>query len=150
PDRERDWIHDASVDLEKALLKRMDLRAVYRSMLAKCFFLTGHFHDAAKQYGSLVQTDPSLHVYKSLALTYRRADEPQKAQKVLDDCAAKFPDEKGIFLTKGEIQAQETDVDGLVDSIRKEFDRNPELEKDWKLSALLALAETHGGAKMSA
>src|SRR5439155_12855377 len=53
PDRERDWIHDTSVDLEKALLRRMDLPSVYRSILAKCFFMTGHSHDAARQYESL-------------------------------------------------------------------------------------------------
>src|SRR5207247_3208534 len=35
PDREREWLHDASVDLEKALRKRTDLPSAYRSILAR-------------------------------------------------------------------------------------------------------------------
>ena len=142
-DRDREWLEYASVDLKSALEKKPDFPSSYRSILARSYLLTGHFHDAAKQYEQLIKLEPgsSESVYQSLVLSYRRAGESQRAKEVLEECAQRFPGQ-GHHLRKAEIQAKEADYEGARKSIRKEFENNPDLDRDWKLSALLGLAET--------
>ena len=142
-DQDQEWLEHASVDLKSALEKKPDFPSGYRSILAGSYLLTGHFHDAAKQYERLIELEPcsSESVYQSLALSYLQAGEPQRAIEVLEECAQRFPGQ-GHHLRKAEIQAKEADYEGAKKSIRKEFENNPDLDRDWKLSALLGLAET--------
>ena len=142
-DQDHEWLEHASVDLKSALEKKPDFPSGYRSILAGSYLLTGHFYDAAKQYERLIKLEPSSSesVYQSLALSYLQAGEPQRAIEVLEECAQRFPGQ-GHHLRKAEIQAKEADYEGAKESIRKEFTNNPDLDRDWKLSALLGLAET--------
>ena len=59
----RDWFHDASVDLEKALRSRTDLPSAYRSMLAKSLFLAGQDFPAV---------EPAVHQRLSVNSRYHR------------------------------------------------------------------------------
>jgi hypothetical protein len=73
-DTDRQWLREASLDLENALERKLDLPAACRSVLARSYFLTGRFPDAANQYQRLIESDPSIEGYQSLALAHRRAD----------------------------------------------------------------------------
>lgn len=146
-DRDRAWLRDASVDLESALEKRSDLPTAYRSILARSYFLTGHFHDAAIQYKCLLRTHPSVGAYQSLALSYRRAEEPEKAKEVLERCAATFPNEKGIHKEIAEIQKQEGNHEAAYQSLCKEVEIDPDLERELRVAIALALGKVKDDAE---
>jgi len=140
---------DAANDLQKAFLSLGDLPYPYRAMLARCHYCIGHFHDAAEQYNALSQSQgqsgqprADRRLFASLSLSYRQAGETERAKQILQRWAREFPGEKGVYLQLAELEARGADYQAVVEYLRKEMDRNPAVDTDWKLSALLALGTT--------
>jgi hypothetical protein len=44
-----------------------------------------------------------------------------------------FPDEKRVYMQLAKLEAQAGNYQGVVECIRKETDRNPAVDADWKL-----------------
>jgi len=146
---ELDVIRDAANDLEKAVSKRVDLSPAYWSILARCYFLAGRFHDAAKQYQKILDSRVDfsvpklrLKVYESLVTSYGAAHNTQKQIAALGKWAEEFPDERGIHLRIASMHAQEKDLPACAEALRKEEERNPQVAEDPFLSALLVAGET--------
>ena len=153
-DSDRALLLDAANDLQKAFLAPAALPYPYRAALGRCHYCTGHFHDAAEQYSALLQTQgqlgqPKAHrkLFASLSLSYRQAGETERAKEALDRWAREFPDEKGVCLQLAELEAQSANYRGVVEYLRKEMDRNPTADEDWRVSALLALGSTQEASK---
>ena len=145
---ERDRISDAANDIDKGLTKRPYLSPVYRSMLAACYFVTGNFWNAAKNYEQVLVYSKSkifaselikIEMFKCIANSYRLAGETEKAKDALEQCAGEFPAAKGIYKELAAIQAQAADYRSAYESLDKERDRNPAFGEDWMVSTLLAL-----------
>lgn len=141
-----DLLRDASNDLEKALNKRPKLSRLYGPMLARCYFLTGRLYDAVMIYEkSLTEWTADVirrRIYESLRFVYRESHLPEKTIELLERWAGEFPDEKGIHMQIAELQAQLGNLEAVPLSLRKEVDRNPEADRDWRITTLLALGET--------
>lgn len=129
-------------DLESALARAPGLFVGYRAMLAKCYFAVADYHNAARHYEIILTTNPSDLLYRSLAACQRLAGDPGGARKTLLECLEKFPNEKGIHLQIAELESQEGRPDKVTEEIRKEMAVDPEVDQDWRISALLALGET--------
>ena len=145
---ERDRISDAANDFDKGLSKRPDLSPAYRSMLAACYFATGDFWNAAKNYEQVLVDRNSkifdtefikIAMYKRIAASYHLADETEKARDALERCADEFPSAAGIYKELAKFQAQATDYRSAYDSLSKERERDPDFGEDWLVSTLLAL-----------
>jgi tetratricopeptide (TPR) repeat protein len=153
-DSDRALLLDAGNDLQKAFLAPAALPYPYRAVLGRCHYCTGHFHDAAEQYSALLQTQgqlgqPKAHrkLFASLSLSYRQAGETERAKEILEQWAREFPGEKGIYLQLAELEARSANYHRIDECLRKEIERNPAVEEDWKLSALLALATTRDSSR---
>jgi tetratricopeptide (TPR) repeat protein len=145
---------DSANDLQKALLALPDLPYVYRALVGRCHYCTGHFHDAAEQYSALLRTQGQLgqpkasrRLFASLSLSYRQAGETDHAKEILEGWAREFPDEKGVYLQLAELEALGTNYHRIAEYLRKEIEKNPAMEEDWRLSALLVLGATHDTSK---
>ena len=135
---------DAANDLDKGLTNRADIRwPAYCSMLAGCYFATGDFDNAAKNYEqALVGCERDFRqclIYQSIATSYQQAGDTEKAKDALKQCADKFPNAKGIYKELARIQAQETDYHSAYESLTKELERDPTFGEDWLVSTALAL-----------
>jgi tetratricopeptide (TPR) repeat protein len=145
-----DTLRDASNDLEKALNKRPKLSPLYGPMLARCYFSTGRLHDAAVIYEQAltewamdgIRQGIRQWIYESLRTIYQESRLPEKTIELLERWAAEFPDEKGIHMQIAELQAQLANMEAVPISVRKEVERNPEADRDWRITTLLALGET--------
>ena len=140
-ERDQEWLEYASVDLNSALEKQSDFPSSYRSILARSYFLTGRFQDAAKQYERLIELAPGSSVnklYESLALSCRRAGEPHKAIECLQKCPQRYA---GVHKKIAEIQAQEGDYLKAYESLRRHVEINPQTDKDLGTDIALALGE---------
>jgi tetratricopeptide (TPR) repeat protein len=141
-----DTLRDASNDLEKALSKRPELSPLYGPMLARCYFSTGRLHDAAVIYEQALtewaKGGIRQWIYESLKMIYQESHLPEKAIALLERWAAEFPDEKGLYMQIAELQAQVANLEAVPISLRKEVERNPEADRDWRITTLLALGET--------
>ena len=141
-----DTLRDASNDLEKALDRRPELSRLYGPMLARCYFSTGRLHDSAVIYEHAL-TEWAIDVirqwiYESLRIIYQESDLPEKTIQLLERWAAEFPDEKGLYMQIAELQAQAANLEAVPVSLRKEVERNPEADRDWRITTLVALGET--------
>jgi tetratricopeptide (TPR) repeat protein len=146
---ERENLLEATLDLQRALSGIPNISPVYRAMLAKCYFATDHFHDAAKEYEVVVNSDVGSltggmlgRLHKSLALSYLRAGSLGDSERALRQWIKRFPGNSGPYLMLAEVQSKQTKFEDLVETIREASERTPELDADWKLSSLLALGET--------
>jgi len=147
-DSDRDTLLEATLDLERALTGRPTLPSVYRAMLGRCHFCTGHFSEAAKQYELLLKTDIGTalahlkpNIYESMAVCFQREGDLPKAERTLERCVAEFPRKKEIYLKLAEVQAQLSKFDAVPLTVRLALEHAPELDSDWRLSSLLALGE---------
>jgi len=148
----RDTLRGAANDLEKALDKTQGAApadAVYRAVLARCHSSLGRFREAAAQYAKVLSSQlvtlvPFLKkpVYKALTSVYRAGGELQEAINTLEQWAQDFPEEKGIYLQVAELKAEMGDFDSVLIAIRNEEERNPEADRDWRVTSLLALGDT--------
>ena len=145
---ERDRISDAANDFHKGLSKRPDLSPAYRSMLAACYFATGDFLNAAKNYQRVFADSNStifvserikIEIFKCIANSYRLAGDTEKARDALKRCADEFPSAAGIYKELAKFQAQATDYRSAFESLTKESERDPAFGEDWLVSTLLAL-----------
>ena len=145
---ERDRISDAANDFDKGLTKRPDLSPAYRSMLAACYFATGDFWNAAKNYEQVLVDSNSkifvtegikIAIFKCIANSYQLAGETEKARDALKRCAGEYPTAKGIYKELAKFQAQATDYRSAYESLSKEHERDPDFGEDWLVSTLLAL-----------
>jgi len=153
-DSSKSVLLDAAHDLQKAFLTLPALPYPYRAVLGRCYYCTGRFHDAAEQYGALLQAQgrsgqpkADRKLFASLSLSYRHAGETERAKETLDRWAREVPNEKGVYLRLAELEAQSANYQGVVEYLRKEMDRNPTADADWKVSALLALGSTEETSK---
>ena len=145
---ERDRISDAANDFDKGLSKRPDLSLAYRSMLAACYFATGDFLNAAKNYQRVFADSNStifvserikIEIFKCIANSYQSAGETEKAWDALKRCADEYPTAKGIYKELAKFQAQATDYRSAYESLSREHERDPDFGEDWMVSILLAL-----------
>ena len=145
---ERDRISDAANDFDKGLSKRPDHSPAYRSMLAACYFATGDFWNAAKNYEQVLVDSNSkifdtefskIEIFKCIANSYQLAGETEKARDALKRCADEFPSAAGIYKELAKFQAQATDYRSAYESLTKESERDPAFGEDWLVSTLLAL-----------
>ena len=145
---ERDRISDAANDFDKGLSKRPDLSPAYRSMLAACYFATGDFWNAAKNYEQVLVDSElqifdtefiKIEIFKCIANSYQLAGETEKARDALKRCADEFPSAAGIYKELAKFQAQATDYRSAYESLSKEHERDPDFGEDWLVSTLLAL-----------
>jgi len=142
----REMPRHVAFDLETGLEKRHDLSAAYRAVLARCYFLTGRSYDAAREYERLenddLGTDFRKQAYVSAAASYRETGETQRAIEVLKKCAADFPDAKGIWLRIAELESHQGHLPAISESLRKEQERSPDVERNWWVSPLIFAGET--------
>ena len=145
---ERDRISDAANDFDKGLSKRPDHSPAYRSMLAACYFATGDFWNAAKNYEQVLVDSNSkifdtefskIEIFKCIANSYQLAGETEKAKDTLKRCADEYPTAKGIYKELAKFQAQATHFKEACESLTKECERDPAFGEDWFVSTLLAL-----------
>ena len=145
---ERDRISDAANDFDKGLIKCPDLSPAYRSMLAACYFATGDFWNAAKNYERVLADSNSkfldtefikIAIFKCIANSYQLAGKTEKARDALKRCADEYPTAKGIYKELAKFQAQETEFKSAYESLSKERERDPAFGEDWLVSTLLAL-----------
>lgn len=145
---DRDRISDAANDFRKGLSKLPDLSLAYRSMLARCYFATGDFWNAAKSYEQVLVDSNSeiqankiitIKIYECIAASYQLAGETEKAQDALKRCAGEFSAAKGIYKELARIQSQSTDFESVYESLEKECERDPAFGEDWLVSTSLAL-----------
>ncbi|HEV2521854.1 MAG TPA: hypothetical protein VGT24_05680 [Candidatus Acidoferrales bacterium] len=153
-DSSRSTLLDAANDLQKAFVTLPALPYPYRAVLGRCHYCTGHFHDAAEQYSALLQSQGQLgqpragrRLFASLTLSYRQSGETESAKQILERWARECSDEKGVYLQLAELEAQSANYQGVVEYLRREMDRNPATDTDWRLSALLALGSTQEASK---
>jgi len=153
-DSDRALLLDATNDLQKALLSLAALPYPYRAVLWRFHYCVGRFHDAAEQYRALLQSEGQsgqpkarARLFASLSLSYRTAGETEHAKDILERWVREFPGEKGVYLQLAELEAQGANYQGVVEYLRKETDRNPAVDTDWKVSALLALGTTQDASK---
>src|SRR5207247_1328506 len=106
----------------------------YRAMLARCYCGIGDYHGAARHYRIILETKPSVPVFRSLATCQRLAGQASKARETLEACLREFPHEKGIHLEMAELEAQEANLHEVINELRKEIDTNPDIDRDWKIS----------------
>src|SRR5439155_5368357 len=97
--------------------------------------------------GQSGQPKASARLFASLSLSYRQAKETERAKEILERWARESPGEKGVYLQLAELEAQGANYQGVVEYLRKETDRNPAVDTDWKVSALLALGTTQDASK---
>ena len=121
---------------DKGLSKRPDLSPAYRSMLAACYFATGDFLNAAKNYQRVFADSNStifvserikIEIFKCIANSYRLAGDTEKAKDALKRCADEFPSAAGIYKELAKFQAQATDYRSAFESLTKESERGPSL-----------------------
>ena len=156
---ERDRISDAANDFDKGLIKRPDLSPAYRSMLAACYFATGDFWNAAKNYERVLAASNSkfldtefikIEIFKCVANSYQLAGETEKARDALKRCAGEFPTAAGIYKELAANQAQAADYSSAYESLTKESERDPAFGEDWLVSTLLALGSVgHNGEQIA-
>jgi tetratricopeptide (TPR) repeat protein len=142
-DFQKDNLREATIDLERALGKLPELSLVYHAMLARCYFSTKHFSDAANQYRlaletleaatsggephwTLLEGEPTARVYKSLAISQERAGIPGEAENTLKKCKERFPDKADLYLRLAELQARETRFEAVVETVREATERMSE------------------------
>ncbi len=145
-------LRHAALQLETARDKRYVLSPAHRAVLARCYFLTGDSHNAAKEYGSLLSENLDVSglnfkpaVYMSAAASCREAHDVQSLQsaiEILNKCAEEFPDTKGIHLQIARLQAQDANLPAISESLRKEEDRNPDVGQNWWVSPLIVAGDT--------
>jgi tetratricopeptide (TPR) repeat protein len=150
PDSDKEMLGRAALDLKTALAQRDDLSPAYHAVLARCYFLTGHFHDAGKEYERLEganvlkvfkDVSPGHAVYLSAAASYRESGEREKAIAVLEKCAADFPDAIGVHLEIAKLWAMELNLPAISEALRKELECNPGVDL-WFVSPLIVAGET--------
>ena len=117
-------------------------------MLAACYFATGDFWNAAKNYEQVLVDSNStifvtefvkIEIFKCIANSYQLAGETEKARDALKRCADEFPSAAGIYKELAEIQAQAADYRSAYESLTEESERDPAFGEDWFVSTLLAL-----------
>jgi tetratricopeptide (TPR) repeat protein len=148
------WLRHAVTDFENAFAAGPEPPAHYRALLARCLTLTGRARDAAEHYEMLLNCDiiagtPALKrlAYEAAASAYQESGEHGKAADVLDAWAKDFPSQKGIYLHLAELLAKTAEFDAIPHYLREEAARDPELDRDWKVSTLLALGEIRDTSK---
>lgn len=148
-DAEKSQLFEASHDLAKGLLNIPELPYFYRAVLSRCYFCIGQFHSAAEQYNALLVTKdrsgpPQVRarLLASLSLSHRLAGEAELAKAILEQWAKEFPEEKGVYMQLAELESQAGNYQRASEYLRNEIERNPAVDSDWKLSALLALGAT--------
>ena len=133
----------AALDLERALLDSPNPNRVYRSILAKCYFLIGRYHDAATCYEAVheainEEASPRLWSYMCIAISYQRAGELAKAVESLDRCSCEFPKKRSIYLHKARLCAQLGNLQSAHESLLKAVELDSQLGKllgsAWRLN----------------
>lgn len=158
-DSELERLRHARTDLENGLAAGGNPWSPYRWILARACFSLGHFHEAASHYHNVLESladhvalhEPYLTLrpflrrtaFESLAECYRHAEETAKVITTLEQFAEEYRDEKGVYLQIAELQAQQSNYDRILQSIRREQDRSPDVDQDWRISSLIALGESH-------
>jgi hypothetical protein len=122
----------------------------------------GHFSDAAIQYRQVLKAveagmpDSAIarifsasegrltaRIYKSLAVSHKRAGALATAEETLKECAEKFPDETDVSLKLAEIQAKEAKFDAVAVTVRKAAEHSPGLKTRDVSNALLTELKAH-------
>jgi len=146
-DVQRTLLLDAASDLEKALTLDPELVRIYNPVLARCWFFAGHpevaekFYQAALSIYGKASPEFKRWIYESLGLIYEASNQTDKLIQTLERFANDFPAEKGLHLRIAEYRARRGDFEGVPESLRRELDVNPEADRDWKISALVALGD---------
>ena len=144
----KDLLVDAAGNLEKAFRRTSTLPILYRQILAFCHYATGHFYDAAKEYQSLLKADEQHPVrgseflrllYDSAAAAHELAGDHARASETLNELLGRFPETPGIYMRMAEIASKQGRHDDVPELLRKELDQHPELDQDWRVSAILAI-----------
>jgi tetratricopeptide (TPR) repeat protein len=157
-DQEKDALRDASIDLEKATGESRDpvFDLVYGSLLAHCYYETGHLHDAAAQYERFLAWKPlpilpgwKLKLYKLLSTIYQNTGQIEAAVECLERCGAEFPEEAGIHRKLAELFADRGDYRSAYECLVKEKEVTPELEKELGVRIALALGALQGSTEPS-
>jgi tetratricopeptide (TPR) repeat protein len=141
----RERLRVAASDLERALQDSPNPNPAYRSILAKCYFLVGRYHDAAACYEEVhaairKEAPPRLWSYMCIAISYQRAGELAKAVEFLDRCSREFPKEKAIYLHKVKLYEQLGNLQNAHESLLKAVELDPALGKTFGIGLALALA----------
>jgi tetratricopeptide (TPR) repeat protein len=144
-------LRDAAHDLEKAVAAIADVPPAYSAALARSYFGIGKFRAAADQYHRLLGVNlklgekADLHkaVYDCLVLAHEKAGDLAAAMQALAEEIGEYPREKGLWTRMAQFKAGEAQFGEVVECLRKEAENNPEVDKDWKVSALIALGEVH-------
>ncbi len=143
-------LRDAAHDLEKAVSATADVPPGYNAALARSYFGIGKFRDAATAYERLLRVELKLSekldlrrlIYESLVLSYETAEDSGAAKDALLREIQEYPKERDLRLRMAQLESREARHDEAAEWVRRELEIAPEADADWRLSTVLALAET--------
>jgi len=145
-DLAREMLRQAAVDLETARDKGYDLPPAYRAVLARCYFLTEHFADAAEEYERLLSghlevfgTNFKGVIYRSAATSLQRGGLTEKAREIVESWLAEYPYDPEALRVMAEVQARRLNFKEACEYYKRLVDLKPELEEDVATKIALAL-----------
>jgi len=136
-DFDREMLIDARVDLEKAVAKQRDLAPAYRAVLARCYFLTEQFSNAANEYVQLLSEhleilgdDRRCAVYGAAATSLQCDRQTDKAREISERWLAKYPDDPEALRLMAEMEAGACDYKAAYYYLHRLVELKPELQED--------------------
>jgi tetratricopeptide (TPR) repeat protein len=146
----KEMLRQAVPDLETAMTKRDNLSPAYRAVLARCYFLTEHFHDAGREYekllsehlgvlGNVLGVRFKAVVYRSAARSFQRDGQTEKAREISESWLMEYPDDPEALRLMADVQARQLNFEKAVEYYRRLVDLKPELEEDVATKIALAL-----------
>lgn len=138
---------DAANDFDKALAGDHNFGLTYRVVNAACLFLALRYFEAAREYEQLVNEHlPSVlpeyakeFAYYSTVISYRRAEQTEKALEVCKLWGDEFPKTTLSLRLKGELLVDLTRYDEACKCYRKLIDLDPKFEQEPGIRASIAL-----------
>lgn len=152
---EVELLSDSAHELQKAVASIADIPLGYTAALARSYFGVRKFGDAAQQYNHLLhgklkigdKLDLLKPVYESLVVSHERAGDAAGARAALAREIREYPNDKGLWIRMAELEAKDAHYTEAAECIRKEMELGPDVDKDWRLSLVLAVVETQGSLR---
>ncbi len=122
---------------KKTAKKLLDNKGAVQELIKQGLTFEEALAELGMSYGDTGSREVPL--YTSIATSYQRAGDTEKAKDALKRCAGEFPNAKGIYKELARIQAQAADYRSAYESLTKELERDPTFGEDWLVSTALAL-----------
>lgn len=154
---ERERLSDAAHEWDVCFDDNSDLLGAYRAAWGKCYFLSGDYLRAAKQFDRLISSGCGLpnelevdlrpNLYLKAAECFRNGGETEAAIRRVEECAQKFPRTQGLWLKLAQLYLSsplDLDPQKVLECLRKEEEIDPAFGDDPRTSIAFTLAELGG------